>query len=373
MTVHRSESNSLTFFRRMKKRSKTSRILITSLVLSVGYVVYSVNQDSSYHRATSDLSQLFPSSSSDFFASIDTSKKATSSSTTSIWDSFGIAADIPIPNSEEWSCTWFPDDHTRCDEILSKITNDDAQRWIFFGDSTMKRLFNGSDLKKHLISQPRDMNEKACLGRVSCEEHQQEDRCELNSVYGLPNVDQDEWISPDPTKFEGPIRYGLERGHQSCTDCRGCQTHFLECSFDSSTDEVSDCNSDRRVYGGYMTMEFARDRELQTPEFGTTQENIASYLSQTWNAPELIREWGKPICVFSGGNHDIILPGIRRQNFIDNVQWMLNTLQSECHHFIWLSNTPNKKKLQYPQHLAIMKSWDRGVKELIAGDQELVR
>lgn len=360
-TMHRSkqsESSSL-------RRKKNIFLIIGSLV---GFVIVLLSDpNSSHRRAMSDLSYATP----DMFAPSNPNAKWSSSDTN--------------PNSEEWSCSWFPKNHARCDEILSRripppvksadeLRDDDDekqhQRWIFFGDSTMKRLFDRSDLKEHLIQHPSKMSKKKCFGKVTCKEHQQKDRCELNSVYDLPYVDQ--WEMPDPFMFEGPIRYGAMNGNEFCTDCSGCQTHFLECSFDSSINEGTKCGDNRKVYGGYMTMEFARDRVLQTPELGTTQENIAAYISNTWNTPELVRDWGKPICVFSGGNHDIIVPGMSKEKFTSNVQWMLKTLQPQCHHMIWLSNTPNKRKSRFPQHIAIMKSWDGGVKDLIAADPDLL-
>ncbi len=308
-------------------------------------------------------------------------------SSTSTTSSYSYDAVPFIRNSEKWSCSWFPGNHARCNNILSrripppvterKESRDGSkdgvkhQRWIFFGDSTMKRLFDRSDIKQRLVITAYKTNKKKCLGKVTCSEQQQKDRCELNSVYGLPYTDK--WILPDPNRFEGPIKYGAQKGNEFCTDCSGCQTHFLECSFSSSAIESRKCKDDKRVYGGYMTMEFARDRELQTPEFGTTQENIAAYMSQVWNTPELVRDWGKPICVVSSGNHDILLEGITKDDFISNVRWLLKTLQPECDHLIWLSNTANGVEQDFKQTLKSMKSWDSGVKDLIAADQGLLQ
>jgi len=46
-------------------------------------------------------------------------------------------------------------------------------------------------------------------------------------------------------------------------------------------------------------MEFARDTEIQTPEFRTTQENIAAYVCRTWNTPEMFQDW-ESLFVFWG-------------------------------------------------------------------------
>ncbi len=382
MPSHRSKPASS---RRKKKRSKTSRFLLIGLL--VGYMMHSIllsDSDTSYTEDQSFLDE-FSRTMSDLSHSASDLIYSTAS-TPSSSHSYDVVPPL-IRNSAKWSCTWFPTNHAKCDAILSRRipppvmgtqefrddSNDDVkhQRWIFFGDSTMKRLFDRSEIKQRLVITANKTSQKKCLGQVICQEQQQKDRCELNSVYGLAYTDK--WILPDPNRFEGPFKYGAQKGNEFCTDCSGCQTHFLECSFHSSAMENRKCKSEKRVYGGYMTMEFARDRELQTPEFGTTQENIAAYISQVWNTPELVRDWGKPICVISSGNHDILLEGITKDDFISNVRWLLKTLQPECEHFIWLSNTANGVEQDFKQTLKSMKNWDSGVKDLIAADQDLLR
>jgi len=119
-------------------------------------------------------------------------------------------------------------------------------------------------------------------------------------------------------------------------------------------------------------MEFARDLEIQTPQFQTTQENLAAYVSHKWNTPELLELWGKPICVLGAGNHDILLDNITTEDFVRNVRFMLTTMQPACGHLVWLGNTTNGRESEYPQTMRQMKSWDAAVKEMIESEPLLL-
>jgi hypothetical protein len=294
-------------------------------------------------------------------------------------------------NNNDWYCSWFPNDHKKCDDlfrmrlplpktnILSSDTNGDGetspldnQRWLFLGDSTMKRLFDRSALKAVLVLEPLIKSQDGCLGQVSCEEHLA-DRCKLNENLGLPYAEQ--WLPPDPSMFEGPKKFGAS--NPFCTDCSGCQTQILECRTQNDVDAIAKTNTrslskcSKRRYGGFITMEFARDTEIQTPEFRTTQENVAAYVDRVWNTPDMLHAWGKPICVLGTGNHDILLDGITTVDFIKNVRFMLTSMMPSCEHMIWLGNTTNGRKSEFLQTMKQMKVWDRAVKELLESEPEL--
>lgn len=329
--------------RRKKKRGKTTRYLLVGIL--VGFALVNLlNETNSDHDNEDSFLQDFTNTVTDISASASSMIYHTHQPTAN--EIINSSSGNPLSTSSRWTCSWFPAEHSSCDEMLTirlqqtgnsqkgteEVKRPQRQRWIFLGDSTMKRLFDRSALKHHLILEAHKKNKKKCLGRVTCKEHQQKDRCNMNSVYGLPYAE--EWIVPDPNLFEGPVKYGSERGNEYCSDCSGCQTQFLECSFYSAARESINCGDHKRIYGGYMTMEFAKDREMQTPDYGYTQENIASYISQIWNTPELVRDWGKPICVLGDGNHDILLEGITRDDFLKNVLFLFNTFQPVCGHFI---------------------------------------
>ena len=113
-------------------------------------------------------------------------------------------------------------------------------------------------------------------------------------------------------------------------------------------------------------MEFAKDVDLQTPEFQTTQENIAAYIDRVWNTAELLKDWGKSVCVLSAGNHDMVIANITTVEYIQNVKFMLTNMMDSCVHMIWLGNTADIK--DYPEHIQTkekMKLWDVSMKKMI--------
>lgn len=285
-------------------------------------------------------------------------------------------------------CDWHPDDTKDCEDMLmSRLKLDSTanikKRWLFLGDSTMKRLFERSILRSNLIVAPFKALSKHT--RDSCWMEQEEkgmmcqqrmaQRCKLNEMFDLEYAKK--WKMPDFTKFEGPLKYGLQNHY--CTDCSGCLSNFLDCQvrdvgMAEPDKNLPPCERKRLTYGGYMSIEFARDVEMQSPRFSTTQENVAAYLHQSWNelGSKLLREWGLPICVINTGNHDAMVPGITLLDFIKNVEWYLSLFKTECSHFIWLSNTsPNDDSSSYVQTESLMRQYDDAVKILISKSTSL--
>ena len=113
-------------------------------------------------------------------------------------------------------------------------------------------------------------------------------------------------------------------------------------------------------------MEFAKDVDLQTPEFQTTQENIAAYIDRVWNTA------GKSVCVLSAGNHDMLIANNTTVEYIQNVKVMLTNMMDSCVHIIRLGNTADIK--DYPENIQRkekMKLWDVSVKETIEAEPTL--
>jgi len=301
---------------------------------------------------------------------------------------------------ENWACTWSPTTHGECHYLLhsrlplptlqpelsgaghdKEISPVDVerQRWLFFGDSTMKRLFFLSNLKTVLRDDPLKMSSVGCLGQVTCIQKNGE-RCKLNDPFGLTYAEK--WIPPDPHMFSGPIVFGA--GNPYCSDCAGCYSSFLQClplvsihngttslinkqSYAGSTE--CDAGKMKYQYGGYISMEFARDAEIQTPEFQTTQENIAAFIDGVWNTPNMVAEWGKPICVLGAGIHDAMIKNITTEDYVRNVKFMLANFVRVCGHMIWLGNTSNMKdEERFLQTKALMRLWDGAVKEMIEAE-----
>lgn len=311
----------------------------------------------------------------------------------------GVSGTPPAPSSLRQStanvCTWFHDNTKECNEMLRArlhlgndvVMSDDfiRRRWLFLGDSTMKRLFAHSPIRTQLVIEPFNSLAKKIphecwqkdeqMGLI-CQQRMAE-RCQLDEMFDLPYAP--EWTQPDPMKFEGPVRYGKLNPY--CTDCSGCQSNFLDCQIRDlglafNHPELHPCDRKQITYGGYMTIEFARDVEIQTPKYKTTQENIAAYLHQSWNLPgsPLVQKWGLPICVINTGAHDRLLEGLTLEDFIGNVNWYLSLFTAECSHIIWLSSTaPAKDGLNFPQTEKAMKEYNEAVKELLTKSRVLNR
>eukprot|EP00539_Tryblionella_compressa_P003529 CAMPEP_0178732318 /NCGR_PEP_ID=MMETSP0744-20121128/198_1 /TAXON_ID=913974 /ORGANISM="Nitzschia punctata, Strain CCMP561" /LENGTH=162 /DNA_ID=CAMNT_0020384427 /DNA_START=52 /DNA_END=537 /DNA_ORIENTATION=- len=133
------------------------------------------------------------------------------------------------------------------------------------------------------------------------------------------------------------------------------------------------------MYGGYFSIEFARDVEVQTPQFLTTQENMAEFFEEHYNRNSWILEQfgGRPICIVSAGIHDIYLPQITLGKFLDNVEFWLDLLMTPCGHIVWLQNTAplrkdeTDKSSSYPQTQKKVREWNQGVFERLNETQRL--
>ena len=339
-------------------------------------------------------------------------------------------------DKKKWSCVWSPTDQKECNDVFcrrlppptayhtdhhnGKNVLVDSQRWICFGDSTMWRLFSMSRLNLMLVNKKTplkgygDGSKNGCLSSpppVMCRKLVG-NRCKLNDLFSLPFAKT--WIAPNRSMgmIAGPVVYGAE--NPFCNDCSGCNTQILECLAGSTTGantnngtstlsvnrvnesefahksmhETATNNNKPHIrslfsqtkcaarYGGFISMEFAKDVELQTPEFQTTQENIAAYIDRVWNTAELLKDWGKSVCVLSAGNHDMVIANITTTvEYIQNVKFMLtNIMDSCCVHMIWLRNTTDIK--DYPEHIQTkekMKLWDVSVKKMIEVEPTLHR
>lgn len=305
-------------------------------------------------------------------------------------DRIGVLEFQNEPSVPKWTCQWMPDSHDECNELLAQRLpppkpsypeheenpGPRKQRWLFFGDSTMKRQFTSSNLDRHLVGEPihfiknRENNMvDPCWTSIDCEVRES-DRCGMAEVFGFKRAKT--WKKPQLfPNFEGPVNYGLD--HPDCSDCGGCGTHFLHCSRNkaSDPDDILLCTKPKLAYGGFMKIEFAKDVELQTEHYKTTQENTAMYLREHFNKPYLVKEWGKPVCVILTGFHDMILliktKHFKLERFLQNVEWYLNVMKPECSHFIWLTNTaPSfENPKNWPQTVEVVKDWNDGVKSMI--------
>jgi hypothetical protein len=73
-----------------------------------------------------------------------------------------------------------------------------------------------------------------------------------------------------------------------------------------------------------------------------------------------VREFGHPVCIVSAGIHDISIPNIKIQDYIQNVDTYLHLLARQCSHVIWLGNTSPKTN-DFVQQINQTQTWNLAV------------
>jgi hypothetical protein len=229
-------------------------------------------------------------------------------------------------------------------------------RWAFLGDSTMKRLFSLSKLSEYLFDAApiRSICPQYLCSTVTSA------RCNMNEILNLPRASH--WMPPNVTLGEGPCSYGKE--NPFCLDCDGCTSSFLWCRNGEPERPCLFSNTSRGMYGGYFSVEFARDVEVQTEQFATTQKSIAYYLGRDWNTEAITADFGRPICVVGAGHHDAGIPNITKAVFLTNVERYLNLLSAQCDHIIWLSNNSPLTD-DAVQKINQTREWNLGVRDIL--------
>lgn len=291
------------------------------------------------------------------------------------------------------NCTWTPDNSTECEQALQEVVCDKndlvemakVPRILYIGDSVMAQLYTFAGVKARMISPAKkQLMEKTnllqCLFRNT-----KNGRCNLNDQYGLSYPPNKTWIHPDTLWAKdgilyGPAIFGLK--NPFCQDCVGCSPMFLECSLrDSPTTTTAELlnvanltHAERinLVYGGFVGMEFARDVEMQSDRFLTTQENVAFYLQEKFNSPGLRKYWQQPTCIVNSGHHDAALPNMTKELYLENVRWFLHLLASECRSILWLATNAPKTNT-YVQKIETTKTWGWAVRDMMQQDELLLR
>ena len=291
---------------------------------------------------------------------------------------------LPQPILKNNSCSWSPWNSTECQQAIQSLVCDSGgdpdkiPRILYVGDSTTIRLFFHA--QKRLLT-PVKKRIMESTGLVQCVLRDNGQRCKLNDQYGLPYPPNNTWISPEQIIAQGGLPQGpslFGSTNPFCQDCIGCSPAYMECSLkeDSSASlNVSSLTRRERIqliYGGFLGVEFARDVEMQSAHFTTTQENIAYYLNRTYNDPGLLKYWQKPTCVVNTGHHDAYIPNITQEIYMANVQWYLHLLARECQLILWVATTsPQKNDPRYKQTVEGTHNWGLAVRELLKQDEIL--
>jgi hypothetical protein len=273
------------------------------------------------------------------------------------------------------SCEWSPNiNNTQCFELLSSRMKPSLRRWVFLGDSTMGHLFDMSSLRDILVHRAKDQIHDACPRDFSCE-IRLANRCRLNEEFGLSYRHNQSWHPPNYTLGEGPILYGLKNPY--CSDCSVCYSAMLVCTNRTNNNNRTcpDSVLQTLACGAYIAMEFARDVKIQSPQYATSQENIAlGFLNSStqWNQDSISSSFGPTACVISTGFHDIAVPNITKSLFIANVKWYLGLLHPACGHLIWLANTAPEARNphRFPQTVNSTLEWNTAVRHLLENAPE---
>jgi hypothetical protein len=280
-----------------------------------------------------------------------------------------LALDPPtIVERVALSCNWSPESNKECVELLSSRMNASFRRWLIFGDSTMYQLTRASPLKRILVDRSIAEINTACPMDFSCTKRYAS-RCNLNGVFGIPYRSDRQWYPPNFTLGEGPVAYGLTNPY--CNDCDGCSSELTVCTNLTINSKRTCPESTLKTlhYGGYISMEFARDVEIQSANFGTSQENIAHFFlnSAQWKHDLILSSFGPTACIIGAGIHDIAVPNITLSRYIENVKWYLRLLNPTCGHFIWVANTAPQASTQH-LHLQGFKrtlEWNTAVRYML--------
>lgn len=162
---------------------------------------------------------------------------------------------------------------------------------LIIGDSTMSRLFDSF---------------KEYYPRV---DYRTSGHCDLNQFFNFTKADP--WLSP--SSDEGPCNKPIT----NCQDCHGCN-HRIHPRLEVGVPSVE-----------YLGIEFARDVEIQTPKFSTTQENLINLFLKPRYAsfPSLT-------VIVNSAIHDAVCASVAYET---NVRFLLALLKSLPNaNVIWL-------------------------------------
>ena len=75
--------------------------------------------------------------------------------------------------------------------------------------------------------------------------------------------------------------------------------------------------------------------------------------------------FGKPDCFVSVGFHDILVPSVTLDVYLENIEWYLRLLQPHCSQIIWISMTAPRSN-HYLQTKAKTLTWNEGARQSLA-------
>jgi len=241
-------------------------------------------------------------------------------------------------------CTWSPTLEQPCLSLLSKRLKfvKRIREWIYFGDSTMAGTF------KHMA--------ETCLNHlkskgINCTSSKAS-RCKNNEFYGLSIKENWSWVPP--SEFEGPKTNGVK--FPNCMDCSTCFTN------------IWNCNNPSNKMPSFYGVEFARDVELQSREYNTTQENVVLSLKKRMKMEKITGQ--ETVCILNVGLHDMALLTLTDLKFYENIMWYFSLLDPVCAHFVWVHSTLLRDDKIEPfcpnQTNPRIRKWNRVVSQMLS-------
>ena len=107
----------------------------------------------------------------------------------------------------------------------------------------------------------------------------------------------------------------------------------------------------------FITVEYARDVEMQSEMGNTTQETLSRYLQ--------LRGKIYSLCVVNAGIHDNALRDLSTETYILNVKEYLELLFPICLHIIWIETNSVRGDKEWSQGNTKIQVWNKGVNSYI--------
>jgi len=165
-----------------------------------------------------------------------------------------------------------------------------------------------------------------------------------------------EWDVQEARLTHGPVINGFV--NHFCSDLSGWSNVMVE--------------GDKDNFIEYLTVEYAKDVEQQTPTTNTTQQSAALYLENQLHHYNLTID--DRACVVNTGIHDQNICGVPTRMteeecfdvYITNVETYLKELDSVCGYIVWMSITSTLDHEIWAQKNSRSIEWNRGVESLLS-------
>ena len=109
----------------------------------------------------------------------------------------------------------------------------------------------------------------------------------------------------------------------------------------------------------YIPVEFAKDREIQTPILPTTQHIVGNYLSNT----------PRDICIVNTGLHDMEINkgAMKTEQYVINVDLYMKLIRPGCKQIVWIhtSSVKGVEKYIHLQNNHRILEWNNAVEKML--------